>query len=357
MSTDALTLTTYFGERDRGEHGLVADELLRLFGAEEVALSLLLRGTEGFGLRHHLRTDRLLTLSEDLPLVAVAVDRAERIQALVPRVQALRRKGLITLERTRMLGAGEAVLPPELRDAAKLTVYLGRRERAAGKPAFVAVCELLRRHGVAGATVLLGVDGTLDGRRARARFFGANAEVPMVVVAVGAGAPLGAALPELAALIAQPRLTLERVQICKRDGRRVAEPETLAGPDEQGRARWQRLTLYGSQQQADGDAAPAHERIVRRLRAEGHAGATVLRGVWGFHGDHEPHGDKLLQLRRHAPVVTSVVAAPDRVATAFAVLDELTPGRGLITSEVVPALVALDGDTRHGGLRLAGPGG
>ena len=34
----------------------------------------MLRGAEGFGLKHHLRTDRLLTLSEDLPLVSVAVD-------------------------------------------------------------------------------------------------------------------------------------------------------------------------------------------------------------------------------------------------------------------------------------------
>ena len=39
-----------------------------------------MRGVEGFGAKHHLRTDRLLTLSEDLPLVSVAVDtpRAHR---------------------------------------------------------------------------------------------------------------------------------------------------------------------------------------------------------------------------------------------------------------------------------------
>ena len=39
---------------------------------------MLLRGADGFGRKHHLRTDRLLTLSEDLPLVAVAVDTRER---------------------------------------------------------------------------------------------------------------------------------------------------------------------------------------------------------------------------------------------------------------------------------------
>jgi len=30
----------------------------------EIAASILLRGTEGFGLKHHLRTDRSLTLSD-----------------------------------------------------------------------------------------------------------------------------------------------------------------------------------------------------------------------------------------------------------------------------------------------------
>ena len=47
---------------------------------------------------------------------------------------------------------------------------------------------------------------------------------------------------------------------------------------------------------------PLHLEIIRRLRASDAAGATSLRGVWGFHGDQPPHGDKLLQIRRHVPV-------------------------------------------------------
>ena len=50
-------------------------------------------------------------------------------------------------------------------------------------PAFVAVCDLLHRRGVAGATVLLGVDGTTHGQRRRARFFAGNDDVPMMIVA------------------------------------------------------------------------------------------------------------------------------------------------------------------------------
>ena len=72
MNHDCLKLTTYFGERDRTEHHLVADELLDLYERHEIQASVLLRGIEGFGAKHRLRTDRLLTLSEDLPVVSVA---------------------------------------------------------------------------------------------------------------------------------------------------------------------------------------------------------------------------------------------------------------------------------------------
>jgi PII-like signaling protein len=85
---------------------------------------------------------------------------------------------------------------------------------------------------------------------------------------------------------------------------------------------------------------PVHRTIVRRLRSAGISGATTLRGIWGFHGDHAPHGDRLLQLGRHVPAVTIVVDTPDRVSAAFSVIDELTSERGLVTSEIIPALRA-----------------
>ena len=81
--TEYQKLTSYFGERQRSGGAFVADALLELYGRHEIAASILLRGTEGFGLKHHLRTDRSLSLSEDLPLVAVAVDTRPRIEAVL----------------------------------------------------------------------------------------------------------------------------------------------------------------------------------------------------------------------------------------------------------------------------------
>ncbi len=355
MNEDCLKLTTYFGERHRTEDGFVADALLDLYGERGVEVSVMLRGAEGFGHRHRHRTDRLLTLSEDLPVVSVAVDTRARIEGVLDEVVAIKRRGLITLERARML-TGEilpAALPEELHEQTKLTIYVGREERIYGVRAFVAVCDLLHRRGIAGATVLLGVDGTAHGVRERARFFGRNPDVPLMIIAVGSGAAIARVLPELGALLRRPLLTLERVRVCKCDGRLLARPDALPATDERGLALWQKLMIYTSEQARHG-RRPLHLALVRRLRASGAAGATCLRGIWGFHGDHEPHGDRLLQLRRRVPIVTIVVDTPARIAESFGIVDELTGGAGLVTSEIVPAVTALAGDgARHGGLRLA----
>ncbi len=354
MNEDCLKLTTYFGERDRAGGGFLADAFVDLYARHELEVSLVMRGVEGFGLKHRLRTDRLLTLSEDLPLVTVAVDTRPRIEAALRDVEALRFDGLVTLERARLLsGRIEGVrLPAELHEATKLTVYVGRQERVGGVPAYEAVVALMHRRGLAGATVLLGVDGTTHGVRRRARFFAGNADVPLMIVAVGDGSRIAAVLPKLDALLARPLVTLERVRVCKRDGVGLAEPRPLPAADPSGLGVWQKLMVYAGEQAPHG-GQPLHGRLIRSLREAGAAGATSLRGIWGYHGDHEPHGDVFWQLRRRVPVVTVIVDTPERCRRWFGVVDEVTDETGLVTSEMVPAFRATGPRLEVGGLALA----
>ena len=354
MNDDCLKLTTYFGERDRTEGGLLADELLDIYGAHHAQASVLLRGVEGFGRLHHLHTDRLLSLSEDLPVISVAVDTRARIESLLEIVMQIKRRGLVTLERARLLSGDIAVpdMTDELGEETKLTVYVGRRERVHRMPAFAAVCDLLYRRGIAGATVLLGVDGTSNGRRARARFFSRNADVPMMIIGVGATDRIAQVLPELGGLLREPLLTLERVRVCKRSGQLLAQPHQLPGTDEHGLALWQKLMVISSDS-AMFDGRPLHLEITRRLRASDAAGVTTLRGIWGFRGDLPPHGDKLFQIRRHVPVVTIVIDTPEQIARSFAIIDEVTAEHGMVTSEVVPAMTAMSANETRGGLRLS----
>ena len=52
-SADYLKLTTYFGERQRHQGRFLAEELLDLYSAENVATSVVLRGIAGFGGDRH----------------------------------------------------------------------------------------------------------------------------------------------------------------------------------------------------------------------------------------------------------------------------------------------------------------
>jgi len=354
VNDDCLKLSVYFGESDRIDGRLLSDALLDVYEAHELKASLLLRAVEGFGLKHKLHTQRLLTLSEDLPLVSIAVDARERVERMLPDVTALVGDGLVTLERARLLSGefGHPRVPEDAHGQTKLTVVLGRQERVGRRPAYLAVVDLLRRHGVDGATVLLGVDGVVHGSRERARFLARNAEVPLMVVAVGSGEAVVNALVEIGGVLDDPLATLERVRVLKRDGVLLAEPRQPGGVDEHGLAIWQKLMVVAGEQ-ARHDGHPLYIQLVRRLREAGAAGATALRGIWGYSGDHAPHGDTFWSVRRHLPVLTVAIDTPEEIERLWPIVDELTDETGLVTSEVVPALRAVGGGASSGGLRLA----
>jgi PII-like signaling protein len=319
VTHDALKLTTYFGERSTHDGRPVADALMADHAERGLRAGVLLRGALGFGRKHQLRTDRLLTLSEDLPLVAIAVDEPAAIRAAAADAAALAPDGLVTVE-------AAASAPPPGADEVRLTLFLGRGDRADGRAAHVALVDLLRRHGVAGASVLLGVDGTAHGRRRRARFVGANGHVPLTVISVGAADRIAAALAEADALLGAPTRVFEPVRVCKRDGARLAKPDPAATA----------LTVVCGEQSRD-DGRPLAEALVRELRSAGAAGATAVRGIWGFHADHAPHGDTMWQLRRRVPVFVTVVDTPEQIQRWFALVDELTQHDGLvIASETTP---------------------
>ena len=356
MSAGYLKLTSYFAERQRTGSRFLAESLLDLYTERGVVGSVMLRGISGFGSRGVIRSDEKLTLSEDPSVTIEAVDTAATVSALAGEVADMTNSGLITVEEATLLGDDPAALPlPDGDDEIKLTMYIGRSRRIDRNPAFYAICDLLHRNGFAGVTVLLGVDGTAQGMRRRAHFFGRNLDVPLMIIGVGSAAHVRQVMPALAAMPHRPLITTERLQLCKRDGRLVAGPPVLPAHDNRGRPLWQKLVVHTSEATRH-DGVPIHRALVRQLQESGAtSGATVLRGVWGFHGAHEPHGDRLIQFGRQVPVMTILVDTPERIAHSFGIVDAVTGRHGLVTCETVPALLAVDGGASHGSLALAAP--
>jgi PII-like signaling protein len=355
VNEPGIKLTTYFSERDRVGGRFLADALFDVYERHQMHTSVLLRGVEGFGHRHMLQTDRLLTLSESLPAVSVAIDTRERVEHALPEVLRTATHGLISLERATLL-SGDGLAGDALDNGGvaglKLTLYGGRSIRTDGQPGYVAAIDALRSSGAAGASALLGVDGTLHGQRRRARFFARNADVPLMLLSIGDAESLNRALPALACLLTDTVATVEHVQICKSAGTRFSDPHGVPESDDSGMPILQKLTVH-VEEQAKYEGHPLHVVLVRRLREAGAAGATVLRGVRGFYGDREPFAERLLSLRRNVPVHIVMIDTPASVRNWWPIVDDVTREAGLVTSELVPAAHAVDPDRRAAALSLA----
>jgi PII-like signaling protein len=340
VNEDGVELASYTRERHRADGGSLSGAFIDLFAERRTAVSVMLRGTDGFG-AGQARGGRSLPLADDPPLTVTAVDTRGNIEALLSEALQLAGPRLVTLGRVTLLTGqiGLVSLGENPGEATRLTLYCGRQDRAYQMPAYEAACELLYRREIAGATVLPGIDGTYLGRRERAQFLHHSSDVPLILTAVGTGERIAMLLPELGGLFRHPLMTLATVGLCKREGELVSRPQLEADRDAQARtdmATLVRLTVYTSEA-ARHDGQPVHQVIVHRLRSAGLSGATSVRGIWGFHRDHAPHGDRFPHRGHHLPVVTTVIDTPERISAAFDVIDPLTPDRGLVTAEAVLA--------------------
>lgn len=100
---DGQLLRIFIGESDRWQ-GLPLYEAIILKAREMgIAGATMLRGMMGFGANSRIHTAKILRLSEDLPIVVEIVDRAEKIEGLLPVIDEMVQEGLVTLEKVRVI--------------------------------------------------------------------------------------------------------------------------------------------------------------------------------------------------------------------------------------------------------------
>jgi PII-like signaling protein len=91
------------GEAKRHGRRPLYEALVELFRQEGCAGATVLKGVAGFGAHRVFHTHKLLELSADLPMVIEVVESQEKIDALMPRIDAMMDSGLITLEKTTVI--------------------------------------------------------------------------------------------------------------------------------------------------------------------------------------------------------------------------------------------------------------
>jgi uncharacterized protein len=94
----AQRLTVHVDETTQYRHHPLYVEIVHRAHARGMAGATVLRGIEGYGASNHIHTTRMLSLSEDLPLLVVVIDSHERIAAFLRDIEPILGDGLAVLE-------------------------------------------------------------------------------------------------------------------------------------------------------------------------------------------------------------------------------------------------------------------
>jgi len=103
LPTEAELLRIFIGEADHYEGRPLYEAIVHEARRRGMAGATVLRGLMGFGAHSRMHTAKILRLAEDLPVVIEIVDKPERIEEFLPKLDTMIEEGLVTLERARVI--------------------------------------------------------------------------------------------------------------------------------------------------------------------------------------------------------------------------------------------------------------
>jgi len=93
----------HIGESDKWHSKPLHEAIVALLRKEGFSGATVLRGVGGYGGSSIYHTDKLLRLSQDLPIVVEVIETQERIDHILPRLDEMIDGGLVTLEKVRVI--------------------------------------------------------------------------------------------------------------------------------------------------------------------------------------------------------------------------------------------------------------
>ena len=93
----------HIGESDKWHGKPLYEGIVEMLRKEGFSGVTVLRGVAGYGGSSVYHTDKLLRLSQDLPIILEVIESQERIEKILPRLDEMVDGGLITLEKVRVI--------------------------------------------------------------------------------------------------------------------------------------------------------------------------------------------------------------------------------------------------------------
>ena len=93
----------HIGESDKWRGRPLHEAIVETLRKDGFSGVTVLRGVAGYGSSSVYHTDKLLRLSQDLPIILEVVETQDRIDQILPRLDEMVDGGLITLEKVRVI--------------------------------------------------------------------------------------------------------------------------------------------------------------------------------------------------------------------------------------------------------------
>lgn len=100
---ERILMRIHIGESDRWKGKPLHQAIVELLRREGFSGATVLRGVAGFGSASRIHTDKILRLSQDLPMVIEVVEEEGKARAILPQLDGMIGGGLVTLEKVHVI--------------------------------------------------------------------------------------------------------------------------------------------------------------------------------------------------------------------------------------------------------------
>jgi len=222
----AKKLTIYVDETDRYGKKPVYEVLIDIFYKKKIAGVSVFRGVAGYGTDGVYHSQKVLTLSDKMPIKIEVVDSEEMINKVLPDVYQVVEKGLIEVSDTNVIKCCGAKDEPEvmkeaqrmkLQGKAKMLRVIVREDlQWEGEPLYEAIVKRFIMMDVAGATVYKAVAGYGPHRRFRKmKFLTRKGELPVQITVIDTEEKIKEILPVLDDMLTQGIVVVSDVEVIK----------------------------------------------------------------------------------------------------------------------------------------------
>jgi len=103
LTGERTLMRIHIGESDKWHGKPLYQAIIELLRKEKFSGVTVLRGVGGYGSSSVYHTEKILRLSQDLPIVVEVVESNERIEGILPQLDEMIGGGLVTLEKVRVI--------------------------------------------------------------------------------------------------------------------------------------------------------------------------------------------------------------------------------------------------------------